>query len=118
MKIRHYQTKAEKRALRVRSKLSGKAKRPRLSVYRSNKHIYVQAVDDEHQLTLVGVNDKGIKLKTKLTKTEKAYRVGQLMADKLQVAKIATAVFDRGSYRYHGRVKAVAEGLRKQGIKL
>ncbi len=118
MKIQHHQSKSKKRALRVRSKLVGVAQRPRLSVYRSNQHIYAQAIDDQRQLTLVAVNDKQLKLKTKLTKTEKAHQVGERLADKLKAAKIAKVIFDRGPYRYHGRVKAIAEALRQQGIKL
>lgn len=118
MKIRHDRTTREKRALRVRSKLFGTAKRPRLSVHRTNKHIYAQAVDDQKRVTLVGISDKQVEEKKHLTKTEKAYAMGQLLAKKLKAKKITAVVFDRGPFRYHGRVKQVAEALRKEGINL
>lgn len=118
MKIRHDKTKRQRRALRVRGKLFGTAKRPRVSVHRTNKHIYVQAINDEKGVTLAAANDKQVKAKKGQTKTEKAGLVGQLLAEKLKAAKIKAVVFDRGSFNYHGRVKAIAETLRKEGIKL
>ncbi len=118
MKIKHDKTTKQKRALRVRVKLFGTAKRPRVSVHRTNKHIYVQAVDDEKQLTLASANDKQVKIKKTTTKTEMATAVGKLLADKLKAKKIKAVIFDRGSFRYHGRVKAVAEASRKEGINL
>ena len=118
MKIRHDKTTKQKRALRVRSKLFGTAKRPRISVHRTNKHLYVQAIDDKKQVTLVAANDKQLEKKSSLTKTEKARLVGQLLAKRMKAKKITAGIFDRGSFRYQGRVKAVAEALRAEGIKL
>ena len=118
MSTSYSQITKKKRQLRVRGKLFGTSKRPRLTVHRTNKHIYVQAIDDERQVTLISANDKQIKSKKKLTKLEKSGLVGELVADKLKKAKLKQVIFDRGSFRYHGRVKMIAETLRKQGIKL
>jgi large subunit ribosomal protein L18 len=110
----------EKRKTRVRAKIRGTAKRPRLSVFRSNKAIYVQLIDDEQRKTLVAASEKELAKKTekKITKTEKAKLIGELIAKKALKKKIKAVVFDRGSYRYHGRVKALAEGARKGGLKI
>lgn len=116
-KINHYRSKAQRRALRVRSKMHGTAFQPRLTVIRSNKHLSVQAIDDAAMKTLACVSDMG-KTKISGTKTERAVAIGAEMGKQLKQLKIEAAIFDRGSRRYHGRVRAVAESLRAEGIKV
>ncbi len=106
--------KRYRRHRRVRAKISGTAKIPRLCIFRSTKHIYAQLIDDEKSKTLAQVSDLEIK---KGKKTEIAYEVGKLIAQKAIKEKIEKVVFDRGGYKYHGRVKAVAEGAREAGLK-
>jgi len=105
-----------RRKVRVRAKIFGTAKRPRLSVFRSLKHIYVQFIDDEKGVTVAAASDHEIKKKTG-KKTQIATEVGQLAGEKAVKAGVKEIVFDRSSSKYHGRVKAVAEGVRKSGIK-
>ncbi len=110
-------TKIERRLkikYRVRNKIAGTAERPRLSVFRSNKQIYVQVIDDDAQKTLVAASSLGFE---KMNKCEQATKVGQLIAKKALEAGISTVVFDRNGYLYHGRVKAVAEAAREAGLK-
>ena len=104
-----------RRQRRVRAKVSGTASRPRLSVYRSLNHIYGQLIDDEQGVTLVFVKDK--ELKAKGTKTEIAAQVGETLAQKAKAAGITQVVFDKGASQYHGRIKALADGARKGGLK-
>ena len=119
MKIRHVNSPAKKRSLRVRSKMNGTVKKPRVTVYRSNRFISAQAVNDEKGVTLASVHSKTLEKKGKeQTKTELALILGEALGKSLKTKKIKEAIFDRGSYRFHGRVKAVAEGLRKQGVKV
>ncbi len=103
---------------RIRSTVSGSAERPRMSVYRSNKEIYVQLVDDAEGKTMLSAasSDKGI-AGEKGTKTEVATRVGKLIAERAKEAGVETVVFDRNGYLYHGRVKALADGAREEGLK-
>ncbi len=96
--------------------LFGTAKRPRVSIFRSNNAVYVQVIDDETGHTLVASSTKSIKEKIK--PVEKAKALGITIAKSAKEAKIAELVFDRNGYRYHGRVKAVADGIREGGIKL
>ncbi len=117
-RISHHQTPAQKRKLRVRRELKGTAERPRVSVHRSNQHIFVQAIDDVAQKTIASAHDTMVAGKKKQTKTEKAIATAQLIAQLLEKNKISKVIFDRGSHRYHGRVKAVAEALREAGITL
>jgi large subunit ribosomal protein L18 len=105
-----------KRKRRIRSKIVGTKSRPRVNVYKSNLHIYAQAIDDSKGVTIAACDDS--KVKGKSTKVERATVVGGELAKKLVAAKITEVVFDRGGYRYHGRIKAVAEGLRQGGIKV
>ncbi|EKD49557.1 MAG: 50S ribosomal protein L18 [uncultured bacterium] len=105
-----------RRNSRVRAKIFGTKKKPRLSVYRSLKHIYAQIIDDESKKTLVAASDNDVKTKSK-KKTELAFEVGKCVASKALKKKIEYVVFDRGSYQYHGKVKALAEGARKAGLK-
>jgi large subunit ribosomal protein L18 len=101
------------RATRVRARMSGTAEKPRLSVFRSNTSISVQAIDDISGKTLFSANDKKIK---KGTKTERAGAVGKEIAKVMTAKGVATCIFDRGGYLYHGRVKALAEGAREGGL--
>jgi large subunit ribosomal protein L18 len=100
---------------RIRSRVSGSSLRPRLFVFRSNQHIYANLIDDQKRVTLVFARDSEIK--DGKTKTDKALLVGELIAKKALEKKINEVVFDRGGYLYHGRVKQVAEGARKGGLK-
>jgi large subunit ribosomal protein L18 len=112
-------TKPEARARRhrrIRGKVSGTAERPRLVVYRSNKGISAQLVDDLSGKTLAGATWLGLK-SFKGNKTEQAAEVGKLLASTAKEAGIETCVFDRGGYLYHGRVKALADGAREGGLK-
>ncbi len=114
------QLQREKRHRRVRAKINGTSKCPRLNVFRSNKYIYAQLIDDEKGKTLVAVTDKTLKIKSKIkefSKINNALEVGKILAEKAIEKKIKKIVFDRGGYKYHGRVKAVAEGARQGGLK-
>lgn len=110
-------TKKERRQkikTRIRGKISGSAARPRLSVFRSNKQIYAQLIDDTAGRTLVSASSKGI---AEGTKCEIAAKVGDLVAKKAIAAGIETVVFDRNGYLFHGRVKSLADGARAAGLK-
>jgi len=112
-------TKSERRQriqFRIRKTVSGTAAQPRLSVYRSNKEIYAQIIDDVNGVTLVAASsrDKGV---TGGTKIETANAVGKLIAEKALKAGVSTIAFDRGGNLYHGRVKSLAEGAREAGLK-
>ena len=104
-----------KRRHRVRAKVVGSAERPRISVFRSNRGIHAQLVDDGAGRTLAAVAWTEPDLRG-LKPMEQASRAGALIADRAKAAGIETAVFDRGGYRYHGRVKALAEGAREGGL--
>jgi large subunit ribosomal protein L18 len=99
---------------RVRAKVSGTAELPRLNVFRSNKGLFIQLIDDVAGKTLASVADAEIKAGK--TKIEKAKEAGKIIAKKAQEAGIKKAVFDRGGYQYHGRTQAVAEGAREGGL--
>lgn len=111
-------TKRIKRHKRVRAKIFGTALRPRLSVFRSNKQIYAQLIDDEEGKTIIGLARKSIKLKKKTGKSDVAYETGKMLAKAALEKGIKIAVFDRGGYVYSGRVKKVAEGAREGGLKI
>jgi large subunit ribosomal protein L18 len=104
-----------KRRRRVRAKITGTAERPRISVFRSNRGIFVQLIDDEAGRTLVSVNWTEADLRG-LGPMEQAQRAGGLLAERAVAAGISNAVFDRGGYKYHGRVKALADGAREGGL--
>ena len=104
-----------KRRRRVRAKVHGTADRPRISVFRSNRGIFVQLVDDVAGHTLAAVNWTESDLRS-LKPMDQARRAGALLAERAKAAGVDTAVFDRGGYRYHGRVKALAEGAREGGL--
>jgi len=115
-------TKLERRIRikhRIRKRLSGVAERPRMSVYRSNKEIYVQLVDDVQGITLIAASsrEKDIADKKDITKTEQAKLVGKMIAEKAAANGISQVVFDRNGYLYHGRVKSLAEAARENGLK-
>ncbi|AKM82983.1 50S ribosomal protein L18 [Candidatus Woesebacteria bacterium RIFOXYC1_FULL_31_51] len=111
-------TKFDRRKFRVRSKINGTGIRPRLSVFRSNKFVSAQIIDDEKGLTIVSMSDKSL---GKLGKLEKdgigrAKELGKLLAEKAKTKKIKKTVFDKGGYKYHGKIKAVADGAREGGL--
>jgi large subunit ribosomal protein L18 len=104
-----------KRRRRVRARIRGSAERPRLSVYRSNKGVFAQLIDDTKGHTVAAVNWIEPELRG-LGATEQAKKAGELLAERAKGAGVEACVFDRGGYRYHGRVKALAEGAREGGL--
>jgi large subunit ribosomal protein L18 len=102
---------------RIRKIVSGTAERPRLSVFRSNKHIFAQLIDDVNGTTLASASsvEKTV-LEVNVNKTEKAALVGKLLAEKAKNVNVASVVFDRGGYLYHGRVKSFADAAREGGL--
>lgn len=119
----HYKSQLnarQRRHLRVRAKISGTPERPRLNVFRSSAHIYAQVIDDSTWTTLVAASDLEADFAERLadgkTKTDRAKAVGQLIGERAKELGITTVVFDRGGYKYHGRVKAVADGAREAGL--
>ncbi|MEE4117201.1 MAG: 50S ribosomal protein L18 [Marinilabiliaceae bacterium] len=115
-------TKVERRTRirrRIRKKLSGTADCPRLAVFRSNKQVYVQVIDDNTGKTLAAASskEKSVAGNEKLKKVEQAAMVGKLIAEKCKENGISRVVFDRGGYKYHGRVKSLADAAREGGLK-
>ena len=114
-------TKLERRkriSLRIRKKINGTADRPRLSVFRSNKQIYVQVIDDIRGVTLVSASSREKEVgDTGAKRTDQAAAVGKLIAGKCKEKGIENVIFDRGGYKYHGRVKSLAESAREGGLK-
>ncbi|MFN8175670.1 MAG: 50S ribosomal protein L18 [Solirubrobacteraceae bacterium] len=106
-----------RRRRRVRAKVRGSAERPRISVFRSNRGISAQLVDDDRGHTLAAVSWTEAELRG-LAPGEQAARAGAMLAERAQAAGVTAAVFDRGGYRYHGRVKALADGAREAGLAL
>jgi len=105
---------------RVRAKVSGTARRPRLAVYRSLKHIYAQVIDDESGKTIAHASSQDKEIKGQAQRasgTELAKRVGELIAERVKQAGVESVVFDRGGFLYHGRIKALAEAGRNGGLK-
>ena len=116
MPLRRPETREARRSrrhLRVRKKVVGTPERPRLVVYRSLKHIYAQLVDDTARRTLMTVSDQSV---TEGKKTARSSEVGRMIAERAKAAGISRVVFDRAGYKYHGRVKAVADGAREGGL--
>jgi len=107
-----------KRKKRIRSRVSGTKERPRLAVYRSNAYIYAQIINDTENKTLLSASEKDLvkKESEKMNKTQKAKEVGIVLAKKAAKIGIKRVVYDRGGYRYHGRVKSLAEGAREGGL--
>jgi large subunit ribosomal protein L18 len=106
--------KRTRRHVRIRAKISGTAEKPRLSIYKSNKHISAQLIDDENAKTIASVHSREVKGKGMM---EKALLVGESIATKAKAKKIVEVVFDRGGFIYTGNVKAIADGARKGGLK-
>jgi large subunit ribosomal protein L18 len=104
-----------RRRRRVRARVTGTAERPRLSVYRSNRGVFAQLIDDGKGHTIAAVNWIEPDLR-KLTASEQAKKAGELLAERAKAAGIESCVFDRGGYQYHGRVKALADGAREGGL--
>ncbi|XOA42898.1 MAG: 50S ribosomal protein L18 [Candidatus Nealsonbacteria bacterium] len=132
MNVKGKRRKKYRRHKRVRGKISGTAKRPRLCVFRSNKHIYAQLIDDERNRIIASASDLELNVVKKSKKSIKkatagkeefsgklapAFEVGKLIAQKAKELKIKEIVFDRGGYKYHGRVKSLAEGARAGELK-
>lgn len=107
-------TQRKRRHRRIRAQVSGTAAKPRLSVYRSNKHMYAQLINDESGETLVAASS--LEVETDGSLSEKATAVGEVIAERAQEADITTVVFDRGGYDYGGRVAALADAARSQGL--
>jgi len=113
--------KRDRRKSRTRARISGTASRPRLSIFRSNKYVSVQLIDDEAGKTLLSASTRSLakeKEEKKENKTGQAGKIGEVLAKKAVEKGIKKAIFDRGGYKYHGRVKAVAEAARKSGLKI
>ncbi|MEA2020499.1 MAG: 50S ribosomal protein L18 [Patescibacteria group bacterium] len=115
MIVKHYKDKKERRRQRIRGKIQGTSQKPRLSVFKSNKHIYAQLIDDTVGETLVSASDNDLEVSGK--NKEVARKVGQELAKKAKKKGIEEAAFDRSGYPFHGRVRAVAEGAREGGLK-
>jgi large subunit ribosomal protein L18 len=105
-----------RRHARVRKKVSGSAERPRLAVFRSNRHIYAQLIDDVQARTIVAASDREVSAGGSKTETAKA--VGELLAERAKQAGVERVVFDRGGRLYHGRVAAVADAAREKGLQI
>ena len=104
-----------RRRRRVRARIRGNAERPRLSVYRSNRGVFAQLIDDDAGRTLASASWTEPELR-ELDSMEQAKRAGQLLAERAKTAGVASCVFDRGGYRFHGRIAAIAEGAREGGL--
>jgi large subunit ribosomal protein L18 len=118
----HYKSQLnarQRRHLRVRAKVSGTTARPRLNVFRSSAHIYVQVIDDSNGHTIAAASSREqdvIGRLTETTKSDKAKAVGLVIGERAKKAGVSAVVFDRGGYKFHGRVKAVADGAREAGL--
>jgi large subunit ribosomal protein L18 len=117
MTVMTTQARRLKRRRRVRAKVIGAVERPRISVFRSNRGISAQLIDDVNGRTLVAVNWTETELRA-LPRLDQARRAGALLAERAKAAGVEAAVFDRGGYQYHGRVKALAEGAREAGLRI
>jgi large subunit ribosomal protein L18 len=119
IKQKNRKTAAQKTHRRVRTKITGTAERPRLSVYRSNKHIYAQIIDDVNGVTLASAGTVEKELKEKNSdggNIEAAQEIGKLIAERAKAAGVETVVYDRGGFVYHGRIAALAEAAREAGL--
>jgi large subunit ribosomal protein L18 len=115
MRRKDLNLRRERRAVRVRARIEQDNKFPRLSVFRSNSHLYAQLIDDTQGKTLISASTLEL-AKEKGTKKELSTKLGGLLAEKMKKAGVTKTVFDRGSYKYHGRVKELVESLRQSGI--
>ena len=116
MTVKSRPAKRLRRRRRVRAKITGTAERPRISVFRSNRGVFAQLIDDAEGRTLAAVNWTEADLKD-LQSMEQAKRVGEVLAQRAKDAGVETCVFDRGGYQFHGRVKALADGAREGGLR-
>lgn len=116
MKHEHQLNHAQLRLRRVRRRLLAHPTRPRLHLYRSCRHLYAQIIDDLKQQTLLSVSEKELASDFTGTKTQKAAALGELMAKKAKTKKVTQVSFDRGSYQYHGRIRAFAQAARENGL--
>ena len=107
----------DRRRLRIRRKIRGTARRPRLSVFRSNKHIYAQIIDDDLGRTITQATSRNLGIKGSCKTVEVAKQVGKTLAESAREAGVEEVVFDRGGYLYHGRVQALADGVREGGLR-
>jgi large subunit ribosomal protein L18 len=105
-----------RRRVRVRKKLHGTSERPRLSVYRSNRYIYAQVIDDIQGVTVAAASSQEPDLRSGRLNLDTAAKVGTLVADRAKEAGVTSVVFDRGGYKYHGRLKALADAAREAGL--
>jgi len=110
-----HKTAFDRRKTKIRAKISGTATLPRMRVFKSNKNIYIQLIDDINGNTLIGMDDRKVKGKNKI---EKAFKLGQELATSAIQLKLTQVVFDRGGYKYEGRVKSLADGARDGGLKI
>jgi large subunit ribosomal protein L18 len=117
MSVKTKEARRLQRRRRVRAKVIGTAARPRLAVFRSNNGVFAQLIDDEAGRTLAAAQWTEADVRG-LGRTEQATKVGELIAQRAKAAGVETAVFDRGGYQYHGRVKAVADGAREAGLEI
>ena len=117
-KIVDTRRKRLKRKASIRKKIHGTPQRPRLTVYKSNRHTYVQAIDDLAGATIAAASNLEKENRAIANKVSGLEKLGQLIAERLKAKNIQEAVFDRNGYRYHGKVKAIADGARKAGIKV
>lgn len=115
MQIKNKKSKREMRRKRVRAKIKGTTERPRISIFKSNKHFYIQLIDDVSGKTLASVSDKEIKIKK--NKMANAKELGKVLAKKALELGFNSAVFDRGGYKFHGVVLELASGAREGGLK-
>jgi large subunit ribosomal protein L18 len=118
MKVNHNITSKMRRVTRTRSKVRGTAERPRLTVFRSNQTTYLQIIDDSVGKTLASATGKEVKGSSELTKLAEAIEMTKILAEKAKKAGVKRLVFDRGPYKYHGRVKAVADTIRASGFEM
>jgi len=114
--LKNLKIKRQRRAKRIRAKISGTALHPRLTVFRSNQHVYGQLINDEKGVTLIGASDLELKKSGKKTKSEAAKEVGLLIAKEGKQAKSKKVIIDKGNYEYHGLIKAMADGAREGGV--
>jgi len=120
METGNKQLNKKRRHTRIRARISGTAERPRVAVFRSNRFIYAQVIDDAAKKTIISSSDiKSKRSRTaKIKKTESATSIGRQLAALMKEKGISEAVFDRGGFKYHGRVRSLADGLREGGIKI
>lgn len=120
-KVKRKKQRRDKIRRRIRSSIRGTKDRPRMSIYKSNKHIYVQLIDDLNSHTLVSASSLSNEIEDQInekTGVEQAQIIGKHLAEKAKSANIKKVVFDRGGYKYHGQIKAIAEAARESGLQL